>query len=345
MKSVVVVGSRLLDPTQTQHAVFVRSMEDFRFLLVSKRRGDHYGRLQQLPCNARWISSSGFNTELLEEVSLVHVLTGGRIAHHAVSMAHRHGIPAIVSFHGGKDLTNTVHDPVWVEEYRQLFEKAALVTAPSEEAVAVLAAKGASPDRTRVVPPSVEIPPITAELDARTIPLLFAGRWLVRKRSHLAVEIAARVASNVVTKRLLHMVGEGPQWVVVDETLRRTSMSGRVRLHGYVPHCLLLALLQKTRVVLFTSRPGGDVFPPFLLEAQAAGAVVVAIGGPDSRDALASPTLRCSSVSEAASCCQGLLTDEAAWLLASQRAREYVAERFSLGRGLTRLRGLYYELL
>lgn len=340
--TIIVVGSRLLDPTQTQHRLVLGHLEEYQFLLVSKRLGDKSSRQYALPPHAQWIGLREPLPTVARRARLVHLVTGGQIAFRVVRWAAEQGIPAIVSFHGGKDLTASFATGKWSREYDCLFRLAAAITVPAPEGLTILERQSAVGDKVRVLPPSIEVPP-DVETE-RPIPLLFAGRWLSRKRPEMAIEVAAHVAPKLSQRHALHLVGEGPQASQVARALARTRISDRVKNYGYIPYSRLTQLARRARVVLTTSKPGRDLLPPFLLEAQAAGAVAVAVGGPISSSALADPAFRFETVESAAACCLDLLTDDGLWARASARARDHVSRHFSAARNIAHLRDLYREL-
>lgn len=339
--TIIVVGSRLLDPTQTQHRLALGHLEEYQFLLVSKRRGDRSRRQYPLPPHAQWVSLRDLSPTVARRGRLVHLVTGGQIAFRVVRWAAEQGIPALVSFHGGKDLTESFANGKWSREYEILFRSAAAITVPAPEGLRILERSGAFGDKVRVLPPSIEAQPnVESE---RPIPLLYASRWLRRRRPEMAIEVAAHVAQALSQRHVLHLVGEGPQASQVARVLASTRIGDRVKNYGFIPYLRLTQLARRTRVVLTTSKPGCDLLPPFLLEAQAAGAVAVAVGGPISNGALADPALRFETVEDAAACCRDLLMDDALWARASVRARDHVSRHFSVARNMARLRDLYGE--
>ncbi len=341
--TIIAVGSRLLDPTQTQHWLALEHLEEYQFLLVSKRSGDRAGRQYPLPPHVQWVSLRELSPSIARKARLIHLVSGGQIAFRVVRWAADQGIPALISFHGGKDLMENCASDKWRSEYEGLFRLAAAITIPAPEGMAILESRGASEEQVRVLPPSIEVPPgVETE---RPIPLLFASRWLSRKRPEMAVELAAHVTPSLSQRHVLHLVGEGPHAGEVARAISRTYIGDRIKSYGYVPHSRLIQLARRARVVLTTSKLGCDLLPPFVLEAQAAGAVAVAIDGPVSGAALANPAFRFENVESAAACCLDLLRDDDLWALASARARDHVSRHFSATRNMARLRELYREFI
>ena len=330
---VVAVGSHLLAPTQTQHALLLEHLlPEFRFRLVAKRFGDEQGR--RAPCNDRieCVQLPADPHAMLSGAVFVHALTGGRIAHHAVRLAEQHNLPVLVSFHGGKDVHETLNEKSYALAYRWICRKAACITVATRSHVARIVALGASPQTIVHIPPGVPVPRHYPGAEQRTIPLLFAARMLERKRPVLALEVAAAVGRQHPNGPLLDIVGDGICYPEVLGALERLGLHNRVQCHGLLSREDLQHLLHRTKILLFTSEPGTEGLPPIVLEAQSAGAVVVVVGGIDGVEGVDNQAAFFASreVDRAASYCLALLQSPQKWESASRQAYSYILKNFSI---------------
>lgn len=169
---------------------------------------------------------------------------------------------------------------------RAIVARAGALTAVSPVAAAFHArAIGVDVERITIVPNGVDVArfsapeatgPTAADPDAGGGRIVFLGRLEHRKGADLAVRAFLRLAEQRPGLRL-EVLGDGPEAPRVRAALAAapTASRARVAMKGRVLPADLPALLAAADVVLLPSR-GGESFGLVLLEAMAAGAVLVA---------------------------------------------------------------------
>ncbi|MHC4947684.1 MAG: glycosyltransferase family 4 protein [Planctomycetota bacterium] len=103
--------------------------------------------------------------------------------------------------------------------------------------------------------------------------LAFVGRLCPEKRPTLLIELFARVAADFDDAELI-IIGDGPLRPDVEETMRRTGVAGRVRLHGWGTAEDVRDAIRRSRALVLPSREEG--LPSVLMEAMAQERPVIA---------------------------------------------------------------------
>jgi phosphatidylinositol alpha 1,6-mannosyltransferase len=225
--------------------------------------------------------------ELAPDVVHVHVGAVSPFAWSAVHVAVGAGLPTVVSVH-------SIWDRATRRAYRALtaaedWTRWPLVVAPVSSAVAERVeqvTRGAV--RMRVVPNGLDLsgwrpapPPCPLPAAARRpeLHVVAVGRLAPRKRSLALVRVlrtaAGRMPDGVALRATL--VGDGPAEPLVRSYLRRSGMTGQVRLTGRLPRAELPGLLADADV--FLAPAVREAFGLAALEARTAGLPVVARAG------------------------------------------------------------------
>ena len=189
--------------------------------------------------------------------------------------------PVVLTFHAMADagplprLYRAVRRPA-----RAVIARASALTAVSPVAAAFHArALGLDLERIMIVPNGVDVARFSApSLDTRSRGgrIVFLGRLEHRKGADVAVRAFLRLAGER-PDLCLQVLGDGPEAPTLRALLAAAPavVSARVELAGRVRASALPALLAAADVVVLPSR-GGESFGLVLLEAMAAGAVIVA---------------------------------------------------------------------
>lgn len=182
----------------------------------------------------------------------------------------------------GVDFSARLTEQRWRDAYRR-YELAAGIIVPSTVAADALTTLGLPAEKIHVVRYSVEIPPsrpaaaLNRGPDVRCVAV---GR-LVPKKAPLILLEAFRDAARHDRNLVLDLVGDGPLMGEVRQYVDEHEMTGRVHLHGRLPHPDTLALIRGADILLHhavTSPQDGDTEgqPLAILEAMAAGLPVIA---------------------------------------------------------------------
>ena len=111
--------------------------------------------------------------------------------------------------------------------------------------------------------------------------LSWVGRIVAHKRAERVLDVAARLESAGVT---IDVVGRGPGGAVLAAEISRQSLTGAVRLHGYLPEDAKRAVVASSVLHLSTSQ--GEGWGLCVLEAAQLGVPTVAYDVDGLRDAV-----------------------------------------------------------
>jgi glycosyltransferase involved in cell wall biosynthesis len=128
--------------------------------------------------------------------------------------------------------------------------------------------------------PDAGAPPGTGA-DAPPLTLSWVGRIVAHKRAERVLDVAARLESAGVT---IDVVGRGPGSAVLAAEISRQSLTGAVRLHGYLPEDAKRAVVASSVLHLSTSQ--GEGWGLCVLEAAQLGVPTVAYDVDGLRDAV-----------------------------------------------------------
>ncbi|MCW6003481.1 glycosyltransferase family 4 protein [Micromonospora sp. CPCC 205371] len=182
----------------------------------------------------------------------------------------------------GVDFSARLTEQRWRDAYRR-YDLAAGIIVPSAVAADALATLGLPAEKIHVVRYSVELPPprpVTTRDRSPDVRCVAVGR-LVPKKAPLLLLEAFRDAASRHQNVVLDLVGDGPLMGEVRQYVDRHELTGRVHVHGRLPHPDTLALIRGADILLHhavTSPQDGDTEgqPLAILEAMAAGLPVIA---------------------------------------------------------------------
>jgi glycosyltransferase involved in cell wall biosynthesis len=162
---------------------------------------------------------------------------------------------------------------------------AELIVAPSQAIAEVLARNGVEPGRIQVIPHGIEPLPRTplSPFEDRPVRFGYVGQITRAKGLHVLFEAFASLPEGLAAE--LHVIG-GAQHPWEEKYLAQSiaccGNSGRVILHGHVPHAELAAAMAQIDVLVLPAIYL-EVFGLVVLEAFSAGRPVIAsrCGGPE----------------------------------------------------------------
>jgi len=189
----------------------------------------------------------------------------------------RHAGARLVAHGHGYDLSSTLRNPWWREQYGAWAEADAVVV-PSAHAADRLAAEcGLPPERLHVVPYGVDVPtePPPPPPPSAEVHCLAAGRLVAKKAPQVTVAAFAAAWRRRPGLRL-DVIGDGP----LRAEAERAAADAPVVFHGVQPHDAVLAALGNADVFLQHSVVDPDTgdeegLPVAILEAMAAARPVV----------------------------------------------------------------------
>jgi glycosyltransferase involved in cell wall biosynthesis len=218
----------------------------------------------------------------------------------------------------------------------------------SESSATALARRGARPDRVRVVPNGIVLPPPPPATDAtsRVYDAVFVGRLVGLKRIDHVIECLERLSGEGILRRAA-IVGEGPLFESARTQADVAGLGARVEFPGGLPNPQVLEVVQSSRIYLHASVSEG--FPVVMVEAMACGTPVVAydILGvrevvENGRDGILVPCLDVEALAEAAG---RLLRDPEARQRMADAGREKVERSLTLDAMTARVEAVYAEAL
>ncbi len=117
--------------------------------------------------------------------------------------------------------------------------------------------------------------------------IVFLGRLVSRKGcGHLLQALVLLRTQNLVQQGItVHIAGDGPERVQLERFSADHRLSGIVKFHGFVSEAHKVSLLQTADIAVFPSL-GGESFGIVLVEAMAAGALVLGGDNPGYRSVL-----------------------------------------------------------
>lgn len=214
---------------------------------------------------------------------------GGVAADAAARSLRRSAIDARTVARSGHHWSDSVrrerpNDHGWirrVDEYeRGVYDSADLVVCTSERSMlAVTAQHGVPPDRCRVIPNYVEIPPTDSNVAERSeSEVLCAGRLVAQKRVDLLIDAIRHVGPRA----RLTVVGSGP----LDQELRKCAgeLGVDASFEPRLGHRELLGRMR--RCAVFAQVSSFEGHPKTVIEAMAAGCAVVCVDAPGLSDVI-----------------------------------------------------------
>jgi colanic acid/amylovoran biosynthesis glycosyltransferase len=189
---------------------------------------------------------------------------------------HSADVPFFVHFHG-YDASILIKDRKWIRRYRDLFEKAMGVIAPSRFLADKLSKIGCPGHKLHVVPYGVN-----AERFGPTrrhpLRILAVGYLTEKKAPHITIEAFGRLSTRFPLAEL-DIIGEGPLMGRCRGLARDLGVSERVRFHGWQPNEFVASLMRESSLFVQHSitAANGDTegMPVAILEAMASAIPVV----------------------------------------------------------------------
>ena len=216
----------------------------------------------------------------------------------------------------------------------------------SESSAAAIAQRGACPDRIRVVPNGIVLPPpppATAD-ESRVYDAVFVGRLVGLKRIDHVIECLARLAGEGILRRAA-ILGEGPLLETARAQSDAVGLTDRVEFPGGLPNPRVLEIVRSSRIYLHASVSEG--FPVVMVEAMACGTPVVAYDIPgvcdvveNGRDGILVPCRDVEALAEAAG---RLLRDPEARQRMAAAGREKVEQSLTIDTMTDRVEAVYAE--
>lgn len=120
----------------------------------------------------------------------------------------------------------------------------------------------------------------TADCEPGAFHIGVVGSLIPRKRVADVVDAVARIHAETRRSVCLHLFGDGPERVALEERVKRHGMEGRVRFHGFCDD--VLRALSHMSVCVLAS--GAEGMPRAILEAMALGLTCVVADYPGARD-------------------------------------------------------------
>jgi len=269
---------RLLDGLQhcADQIVLARQFENFRHRFPWPQRAHVDAGSAVCPADARRVAErlQHFGADILH-------------AHHGYSavrfllLTHYMRLPMVVTF-GGRDLAVDARREAGGRLYRYLFAAAGQCVTVSEDLRALAIDLGCPPERISTVHrglSSKDIPSVLSPLEHGPIETLMVGRFVTKKGHADALRALAKLGADVPAWRLT-IIGNGAGKKKLEETIRSSGLTDRVRILDVMPPDDLRNRMSKSDIMLHPSRtaPDGDRegVPNVLMEAMASGLPVVA---------------------------------------------------------------------
>lgn len=102
--------------------------------------------------------------------------------------------------------------------------------------------------------------------------LLFVGRLIERKNTHILIEACSRLV-EIYPDLTLTIAGDGPERPRLEELVRRHRLGDRVRFLGHLKHDALATAYKEASILVLPAAT--DAMPNVVLEAMAAGLAIV----------------------------------------------------------------------
>ncbi len=179
---------------------------------------------------------------------------------------------------------------------------------------------------------------------SQPVQLLYAGRIESAKGAGRAIEIAEHLHTSGIDIQL-HLIGDGPERVVLESKVHSSGMNEQIQFHGWLPKPVLGKFYAHCHFLLLPSASEG--WPKVLSEAMAYGAVPLASNVSSIPQILAETgagfALDPLDIRGYVDLIQKCLEDPAVWRTASQAGVE-AAVQFSYPSYLAAVRNLFDEM-
>ncbi len=254
------------------------------------------------------------------------------------------GVPLVVHFHGG-DAVREKWRRIYGEAYRRMFRSVAGLVVVSRQTEEALVALGAPRDRLVYNPCGADTALFTPADPAAAPPhFLAVNRFVDKKAPHLTVSAFQKVVAAFPEARLT-MIGDGPLLEACRQLALALGLERAVEFLGARPHVDVAAAMGRARAVVLHSvtTSDGDVegTPVSVLEAGAAGLPVIGTRHAGIADVVVDGEtgllVEERDVDGMADAMLALARDPALAAALGRRARERVAEHFSLDHSIARL--------
>lgn len=186
------------------------------------------------------------------------------------------------------------------------FDRVYSVTEPAQEF-----AKHYYGIATKIMPNAVATESYKNDIAQDELRVVFLGRLVKRKGCEHFLRIMAKI-SAVEPSFLIEVAGDGPERAKLERLADSLGLSDRIAFHGFVDETKKRQLLSNATLAVFPSL-GGESFGIVLVEAMAAGAVVIAGDNPGYRSVMHSnddQLIKPGNVAESADKILGFLTDK-----------------------------------
>jgi glycosyltransferase involved in cell wall biosynthesis len=197
----------------------------------------------------------------------------------AAPVAHRLGIPLVMTFYG-LDISQLPQSDFWRRKYGDLWAFASSINVLSEEMKERVIQLGGPEDRTRVVHLSRDLDQYDYNPPSRPVRNLLSVGRLVEKKGHADTIRAVKQAVERGTEVTLDILGGGRLENDLRGLIQAEGIDDRVRLHGQVASDDVLQYMTEADAFILCSKtaPSGDKegTPTVFIEAQSIGLPCIA---------------------------------------------------------------------
>lgn len=221
----------------------------------------------------------------LEQADVLHCTIDSDLTINAARMAVAMGVPLIISFLGGFDMSAKLNRSGVLDELRPVLEAAAAITVAVPSAVTWMERQVGRPFDYLPVP-IWPFFPCDPQLARDPGLLVVCGRFIERK----GIDQAIQAMPHLIGARLV-IIGDGPLRFELEQLAMQHGVERRVQFAGALPLSDTLALIRRAEALLHLSRvgPDGDFegVPQTILWAQWLGTPVVATDAGGTKDIIA----------------------------------------------------------
>jgi len=221
----------------------------------------------------------------LEQADVLHCTIDSDLTIDAARTAVAMGVPVIISFLGGFDMSAKLKRSEALDQLRPVLEAAAAITVAVPSAVTWMERRVGRPFEYLPVP-IWPVFPRDPQLAREPGLLVSCGRFIERK----GIDQAIQAMPHLAGARLV-IIGDGPLRFELDELAMQHGVARQVQFAGALPLSETLALIRRAAALLHLSRvgPDGDFegVPQTILWAQWLRTPVVATDAGGTRDIIA----------------------------------------------------------
>ncbi len=253
-------------------------------------------------------------------------------------------IPVIVTVQGS-DIYETQRISWLRSVTRVVLSRADQIIALSQSLAQLTESLGVPGEKIRVMPNGVNIDTFKLAGTKKEPVILFVGSIIRRKGVHHLIEAAPRILQSLPEYELV-IIGDGPLDKELQVRVDALGLNDRIRFLGVRSPTDVLLWMQKAKLFVMPSLEEG--LGVVLLEALACGTPCVGsqVGGiPDVIHPEVGQLTPPGDPDQLADAIIGLLKDEARWEDMHQRARDYIASKFSWQKITSDLLVLYSDLM